>query len=288
MFHQPLINEIEPCDRSQTATSKTTSRHTSGFPSALQHSPYLSSPIRPLPSFRSVSTRKSKRSVSGASRASSPRSTLGSLRLASPYSQSIFSLQSLNSSVSKSPFPGNKTQALNRSVLLPHEIDDIAKFLGTTIALDTEKESDNNDDEYELSDFDDESTVNSNCAKSLDDHAVYSHIENNKKEDINLGDRRISTLSGNLNSLEKDKSHSEESSEINQIKLPSVSAIERLSDSAKPRRKKKTKIGTSSKRSKSPRSLTKSPYAMQMNPKKPKSKATASSLNKANMVFGSQ
>ena len=76
MFHQPLVNDIEPGDCSHVVTTKTSNRHsTGGFPSALQDSPYLSSPIRPIPSFRSDSTRKSKRSISCNSRASSPRST---------------------------------------------------------------------------------------------------------------------------------------------------------------------------------------------------------------------
>jgi hypothetical protein len=293
MFHQPLVNDIEPGDCSHVVTTKTSNRHsTGGFPSALQDSPYLSSPIRPIPSFRSDSTRKSKRSISCNSRASSPRSTLGSLRLASPYSQSIYSLQSLSSTVSKSAFQDGK-KTLNRSVLLPHEIDDIAKFLGATIAMKTEKESGDDDDEneYDLSDFDDDSTVNSDSARSIDDGAVFEHIANNKNDDINLGVHRISTLSTTLTEdetvsfnkrVESNKcQHVEEPSDTTQIKLPSV-GTERGSAHAKPTRKKRGKNGASSNKSTS--SLLKSPYAKQINPKK----KVPSSSNKSDMIFGTR
>ena len=276
MGHPALFHEIES-DRSHV-TTKTTTRHSiSGIPSALQDSPYLSSPIRPL-SFRSTTSRKSKRSVSRSFRAHSPaRSTVGSLRLKSPYSESVFSLQSLSSTTSRGF--NQKRQSLSRTVLLPHEIDDLQKLLGATICvMKNEKHSlDDDENEYDLSDFDDDSTVNSESVMSIDDAAVL-HLLANDAEDTVLGNHRISmpsTASKVVNqppcddhSIENDNNVKEvKAIDPPNIKLPSVNA-DRGGDEKVSHRKKIRSEGKIDKKNR----LFKSPYAATMKPKKSKKK----------------
>ncbi len=273
MFRQALANDNDPANHSNGATNIASNHHsTGGIPSALQDSPYLSSPIRPIPSFKSVSTRKTKRFATYDSRASSPRSTVGSLRLASPYSQSIYSLQSLSSTVSTNGFQRGNSQALNRSVLLPHEIDHVEKILGVTSTM-KNIGNDFGDGNHDCDSFDfDDSTVNSDSARSINDRAVFEYIANENDDEFNLGELRISTLSA---SISKDDSGSPATverkayqraknslSEPKLVRLPLVETDRDIFD-GKATRKKKVKNANSRKKVTGP--ILKSPYAQHMN-----------------------
>ena len=293
MFHQSLASELE-LDEPTNHSAQVQNRHSvGGIPSALRDSPYCTSPIRPIPSFRSVSTRKSIRSTNRSTRPHSPaRSTLGSLRLTSPYSESIFSLQSLTSTKSKSALHGRQ-QPSSRSVLLPHEVDGIAKLLGAAHVLNHEKSSgkdiDNGDDEYNLSDFDDDSTVGSKSALSIGDEDVIEHLVK-CNNDTNLGNYMLSTFSNltkdehrspqNESSEIPKSPHEQATREIHGIKLPSVSIDVGRGDTS-PSRKKRGKNSASRKRD-NPK-IFNSPYAIQTNGKKLKQREA--NLKKASMVF---
>jgi len=176
-------------------------RNSHGFPSSLQDSPYLSSPIRPIPSSSrsqsrgggnsnmSVTSKLSKRYTSSNSRATSPaHSTVGSLRLASPYSESIFSIHSLCTSSTQNV--ESERQSLSRTVMLPHEIDDLTKLFkidnGNIEILKKAKEEGGDEDQYSISDFDDDSTIASNLANSINDDIVFE-----KMQEKTLGDDNI-------------------------------------------------------------------------------------------------
>ncbi len=240
-------------------TSNIPRRHLSDIPSDLQGSPYLSSPIRPLKSVLTPCSRsghKVKRSIgvssvsgSSVSKAnfSSGRSTVGSLRLTSPYSASVFSLQSLNSTRSRTFDNKGKRKSFTRSVLLPQEVDGLASFLGVHIDIakgrvETGIKNDNNDadEEYDVSDSEEDSTVYSESAMSVDDGTIFESIAK-KTDDAILFHRQPSILedhdiptespilnsdNGRLNSsLLKSKSFSsQQSSTSPQIKLPAVDA----------------------------------------------------------------
>ncbi len=240
-------------------TSNIPRRHLSDVPSDLQGSPYLSSPIRPLKSVLTPCSRNSQKvkrsigvsSISGCSvskaNISSGRSTVGSLRLTSPYSASVFSLQSLNSTRSRT-FDKGKQKSFTRSVLLPQEVDGLASLLGVNIEITkghVEGEIDNDyntgEEEYGVSDFEEDSTVHSGSAMSVDDGTIFESIAKMKTDDAILFHRQPSKLAdhdippesplldadnGRLNtSLLKSKSfNSQQSSTPPQIKLPAVDA----------------------------------------------------------------
>lgn len=180
------------------------------LPPSLKDSPYLSSPIRTLPSFNrqrssnfSVSSKRSREKGSSvyvrSERPNSPaHSTLGSLRLASPYSDSIYSIHSLCTSTKQNT---GKRQSLSRAVLLPHEIDNLAQelkiqFNNVVSTQEQHKETQDENEPYDLSDFDDDSTICSEFANSITDKNIFDAIKvsddgefklfNNHKDDEGL------------------------------------------------------------------------------------------------------
>ncbi len=177
--------------------SKKSSRSNLGVPSTLQDSPYLSSPIRPIPSFRqrssdfSVSSKRSRKPGTSTSvddgAASLAQSTVGSLRLTSPYSDSIFSIHSLctTSSIRQNE---NERQSLSRTVLLPDEIENLKKQLkyhptSFQNQLNTKNENEEND-QYNIVDFDDDSTIVSYFAHSIADENIFNKMEMDSDEDV--------------------------------------------------------------------------------------------------------
>lgn len=178
--------------------SKNSSRSHLGFPSTFQDSPYLSTPIRPIPSFSrqrssnfSVSSKRSRKPRTSTwvddGAASLAQSTVGSLRLTSPYSDSIFSLHSL-CTTSSTRQNENERQSLSRTVLLPDEIENLKKQLkyhptSYQNQLNTKKEDEEND-QYNIAEFDDDSTIVSDFAHSITDENIFNKMEMESDEDI--------------------------------------------------------------------------------------------------------
>lgn len=120
----------------------------------------------------SVTSRSSK--ISLAQESDNEKSIVGSLRrLSSPYSQSFYSLQSFASNKSKR---GGKGWSVSKSVLMPNEVDDITKkfcFIHVEPAI----QMDYNDYSFGSQFEDDDSTVDSEGAKSIDDDYVLSFMK---------------------------------------------------------------------------------------------------------------
>lgn len=97
----------------------------------------------------------------------SSSSTIASLRLESPYSESVFSLKSA------SPYSSNagmeRRNVLYRSVLLPHEVDDLKDEVLIDTNNSTYQESEG--DEYYYSESDE--SINSEMAFSINDETVF-------------------------------------------------------------------------------------------------------------------
>lgn len=242
-----------------------------GYPSSLQDSPYLSSPIRPIPSFSrhrgssSISV-TSKRSRTINSRTNSPaQSTVGSLRLTSPYSESIFSLHSL-CTTSNTTRRESERQSLSRSVLLPHEIDVMVKQMKVdpkgnshSKALDSEENGDDGD--YDLSDFDDDSTITSDIAKSVCDEDVYNLILKEGDNEFLCQRRETLHKDCDLSSNEKQtKSDPLVGNDPQAIKLPSVQLDQTKNTDTTD---KKGKMKQNERYSES--NLKRSPYAVNQN-----------------------
>jgi len=130
-----------------------------------------------------------QRSVTG----SPGRSTVGSLRLSSPYSESIYSLQSLSSARSCNL---NQDKSLNRCVILPDEIESLAICFGTRVVTKNGAgyTSGVENEEYDFSDCDDDSTLNSISAESIGDAAVSAYISRDKTDSV-LCNRKVSISS---------------------------------------------------------------------------------------------
>ena len=253
-------------------------RNYHGYPSSLKESPYLSSPIRPIPSFSrhrscnlSVSSKRSRRTIDSATN-SQDQSTVGSLRLTSPYSESIFSLHSLCTTSSK-PRKESEGQSLSRSVLLPHEIDVMIKQMKVDQkdinpnCNDADIEKAGEDEQYDLSDFDDDSTIASDTVKSICDDDVYNLMQKDggdefpfqKRFFITTKDNDVTTSKGN--SMDTKNEQSEGNDEAS-IRLPSVH-VEPAKDLEIP--EKKVKMNPTDKYSEL--SLKRSPYAVNQSSK---------------------
>lgn len=191
----PSSSFFSGLDQVSEQPPRKSNRSNNGFVSSLQDSPYLSSPIRPIPSFSrqrssnlSVSSKRSRKYHGGTSvmsyddrRASSPaQSTVGSLQLNSPYSESIFSLHSLCTKSMRSN-TGSERHSSSRSVLLPQEIDDLRKQFnipkGNYHHLNQFNGKDDDNDQYDMSDFDDDSTIASDSAKTITDEDVFEKMQ---------------------------------------------------------------------------------------------------------------
>lgn len=116
---------------------------------------------------RSISSVHQQQSYQPSNNHFSSSSTSASLRLESPYSESVFSLKST------SPYSSNagieRKQYLYRSVMLPHEVDD----LEDEVLVDTSnlRESGDEDDEYYYSESDE--SITSDMALSMNDETVF-------------------------------------------------------------------------------------------------------------------
>ncbi len=250
---------------------KKSQRNSHGYPSSLNRSPYLSSPIRPIPSFSrhrssnlSVSSKRSRTINSTAN--SEDQSTVGSLRLTSPYSESIFSLHSLCTNASTTPRKENERQSLARTVLLPHEIDVMVKHMKAEQKDNLHskashlEENGNHDDQYDLSDFDDDSTVASDVANSVCDEDVYNLMNEEGDGEFLFERRDIHPKSNggtasNENPVEKSSKPTAENEKT--VSLPSVH-LEHAKSSEIPEKKVKTKPSEKY----SDFSLKRSPYAV--------------------------
>ncbi len=255
-----------------TEQPKRTHRSNHGFPSSLQDSPYLSSPIRPIPSFSknrsSNMSISSKRSKKVCSRPNSPaQSTVGSLRLTSPYSESIFSLHSLCTTPSKKV--ETERQSLSRTVLLPNEIDDMAKQLNVQTSnfqrhSELKRECGDDDEKYDMSDFDDDdSTIESDAAKSLCDEKVFQKMQVEGNDDELL--YRYQDVVPNEVTIEQELTKNKidlKDSNSPEIKLPAVNTEgdeNQALTSTTPERKHKLKNQHQDRSSDS--SIIRSPYA---------------------------
>jgi hypothetical protein len=257
-------------------------RNNHAFPSSLQDSPYLSSPIRPIPSFSrnrssnmSVSSKRSRKVATVCGRLNSPaQSTVGSLRLTSPYSESIFSLHSLCTTSTKNV--ESERQSLSRTVLLPHEIDVLAKQLKVEqgdIQREREgKDADDDDSQYDLSDFDDDSTIASDIAKSINDEIVFQKIQVEGDDELlydvkDIVPKEVSIMGEDAMKNTCDSAESNSQS----IKLPSVNVEETFQRNGKqifnsPEKRSKFK---QQQHKSPPSSIIKSPYAVsQAKPKR--------------------
>lgn len=200
--------------------------------SSLQDSPYLSSPIRPFPSYNvrqssntSVSSKRSRKQCGSkimCDRTSSPaQSTLGSLRLASPYSESIFSIHSLCTASTQNG--ESERQSLSRTVLLPNEIDALAKALKLQRSRnqqDYSPKDEENCNQYDLSDFDDDSTIASDFAKSVTDENVFNKIM--VEGDDGLLYSRKESLPVEVEITEQTEMKKSEVLDTSSLKLPSI------------------------------------------------------------------
>jgi len=130
-------------------------------------------------SSQSVISRSSKLSLG--QRSISNQSTVGSLRqVSSPYSQSFYSLQSWTTNSNKKK-KSDYSGSLTKMVLLPDEVDEITKSWCLKITT-PEKESEN-EYMYHPSE-DDNSTINSEGAISLDDAYVLQFIHEKQQDEV--------------------------------------------------------------------------------------------------------
>ena len=236
-------------------------------PPSLETSPYLSSPIRPIPSLRSrsrgsisVATRTTCRSRSASrisrSRASSPsHSTVVTFNHQSPYENQFLSRQSSFESMRSTV---NRSDA--RSVLLPSEIDDLAKIWPThdktefsfnfnnftdSVLQSAEKKRnisiDSKDIDPESSHHfitDDDWSATSEFARSVNDEAVFEQVRQWNRQNDTMLFKNVESDELNNSILENKNTHINipspaiESNEP-QIKLPPVPSQEKYIDGVK-------------------------------------------------------
>lgn len=289
----PSSSFFSGLDQVSEQPPKKSNRSNNGFASSLQDSPYLSSPIRPIPSFSrqrssnlSVSSKRSRKYHGSTSimscddrRVTSPaQSTVGSLRLTSPYSESIFSLHSLCTNSTRNNTESER-HSLSRSVLLPHEIDDLRKQFNIPkgnhhYQNQSNAKDDDDDDQYDMSDFDDDSTIASDFAKSITDEEVFEKIKMEGCGELlfhhkDILPREVVTVQEKHNT-EASKCDFPEVEIDRSIKLPSVNPEDSIRSNNNQKLVSKSPVGSSKKpktmrkdditSSESP--LKKSPYAV--------------------------
>lgn len=128
---------------------------------------------------QSVVSRSSKVSIGQESMDN--QSTIGSLkRVTSPYSQSFYSLQSLTA-ISNNKMKRDTFGSLSKMVLLPDEVDEITKSWCLKI---TASEKDETDECMCYSSQDDDSTINSEGAHSLNDSFVMRFTKETRPDEV--------------------------------------------------------------------------------------------------------
>lgn len=157
------------------------SRMTHVISSSLQDSPYFSSPIRPLPSSNSIRSRRVTRKTQRKKKTSKrDNDTLGSLmstqnsRMNSPYSESLYSMQSFTSMKSFGTLGARQGRGVNRCVLLPEDINPLEKVVFGNRLEDFFKDISK---ESKADASDDDSTINLSFANSVHDEDVQAYIE---------------------------------------------------------------------------------------------------------------
>jgi len=90
----------------------------------------------------------------------------------------------------------NQDKILKRCVILPGEIESLAQFFGTRVVKrnGTGCTSGVENEEYDFSDYDDDSTLNSISAESIGDAAVSAYISRDKNDSV-LCNRKVTTSS---------------------------------------------------------------------------------------------
>lgn len=203
---------------------------------SLHESPYLSSPIRPIPSFNRNQSRSSTSNAKwsptfsmngkGMSRCNSPNhSTIASLRLNSPHTPgSIFSVQS-----SVTHACDSRRQSLARMILLPE--DDLTGYDIFTTKNDQHEltnkpcsqtcEEKYGGDEYSTSDFDEDETISSEYANSVNDNMIIETMKLIGNSDAVLYGRGEDALS-QKNPYDSEQEQTIKVKEWTDIKLPAV------------------------------------------------------------------
>ena len=170
----------------------------------IEQSPYLSSPIRPIPSFKRnrshLITSNAKWSPSVGTKggamsmcSSSKQSTVASLRLSSPHDCSMMSVQS-----NLTHGYENRNRSLSRMILLPDD-DLTGYYIFTSRGHETEStnnppyEEKHNEDDYSTSDFDDDESISTNYANSVTDDTLFSKMKENGNDVF--GEKRKETIS---------------------------------------------------------------------------------------------
>ena len=201
---------------------------------SLHESPYLSSPIRPIPSFNRnqsrANTSNTKWSPSfsingkGTSRCnSSNHSTIASLRLNSPHNGSIFSVRSSATQHACD----SRRQSLARMILLPD--DDLTGYDIFTTKNDQSEfknkphlcEENKDDDEYSTSDFDEDETISSHYANSVNDDMIFESLKLRGNSDAVLYGRGENSNS-QQNLYDSEQEQTTKVKEWTEIKLPAV------------------------------------------------------------------
>lgn len=166
--------------------------HRSPFPEELKASPYLSSPIRPIPTIKYP-----KRSKTSTERIKDERGTVARLANGPPRNKSLEcdsseTLQSLRYHANGHTASKTKAQSRQLCILLPDEIDDLAKLFGTRTVPRGDMNHFSKDRElgeekvYESSDEDSTSTLNSDFAASLEDDRVLKEVADRFDDNMDL------------------------------------------------------------------------------------------------------
>lgn len=190
MGRQSLFDAAQNIEESKNDTSNAPRPRSPAFPAEFKTSPYLTSPIRPIPTFKV--SKKSKRSTGRSKNEREPtvvRSTIEPPRQKSlDCESSEHHFQSLRYHANGHYASKTKGQPQQLCILLPDEIDDLAKLFGITnmpgsvekVERDHCCEDGEQEEEYVFESSDDDSTLNSEFAASLDDDGIMKLVDNTK------------------------------------------------------------------------------------------------------------
>lgn len=174
---QSLFDVVENIEKPNDSTNALRPR--SPFPAEFKGSPYLTSPIRPIPTLKLP--KRSKKSPRRIKKGEAiERSTIVPPRNKAADCQSSDHLESLRYHANSHSVSKTKVQPQQLCILLPDEIDDLAKLFGTktlpTSDLNVERDhfcKDEREQEEKVNESsDDESTLNSDFAASLDENTI--------------------------------------------------------------------------------------------------------------------
>lgn len=275
MGRQTLFNVAENIEQPK-GPSKEVDVHarsrTERYPVEFHGSPYLTSPIRPIPPTmsrtREVTKKAKKRSTAepkSKTRSPTSSSTFGHNRVASPYSESLYSLQSLRYFANGVSASNSKVSRQQQCYLiLPSEIDELATFFGTNLASmddrkgkDSSREHERQDhkEEYESTDSEDDVTLNTDFAASLNDDAILKHVTTtyniiNNNNDSGMSNKGVDSEITNSESDDESQTSDAISNTSQQLKLPSLIKEKQSKVSKRKSKKHETSI---------------SPYAISLN-----------------------